>query len=116
MANRDLLHRVLVNFIDNALNHNPGFDRLQFGIEKQKRDIVRISVVEVPEGKIRSGSERIDWSQARPAAPRSGGGLGLKLANQFASAMNCQIGLIRHQSGIQTHYIDIPASRQMSLL
>ena len=56
-----------------------------------------------------------------PTAPQSiharpeSSGLGLYIASQFADIMNGQIGITRHQDGA-TFYVDLQASRQMSLL
>ena len=48
------------------------------------------------------------------ARPQSSG-LGLYIASQFADCMNGKIGFIRHRDG-STFYVDLQASRQLSLL
>lgn len=120
VANRDLLRRVVLNFGDNALH---------YGAENQP--------VELHAGKRESGSKiRLgvrDYGPAIPvhtwqklqaslgkgtqvlhARPQSSG-LGLYVAGQFAQAMQGQIGATRHHDGT-TFFVDITASRQLSLL
>jgi len=48
------------------------------------------------------------------ARPQSSG-LGLYIAGQFADAMNGRIGVTRHRDGA-TFYVDLQASKQLSLL
>jgi K+-sensing histidine kinase KdpD len=48
------------------------------------------------------------------ARPQSSG-LGIYIAGKFADAMQGQIGVTRHRDGA-TFYIDLQASRQLSLL
>lgn len=116
VANRDLLRRIVLNFVDNAL---------QYGGDKTP--VVLSTTVLEGGAKIRLGVR--DYGPAVSASiaknigsapgvlhnrPESSG-LGIYIARQFAEAMNAQIGTTRHRDGA-TFYVDIGTSTQMRLL
>jgi len=119
VGNRDLLRRVIMNFSDNALNYADQYSTIE--IKMQTRDhgkTVRLGVRDygpaVPADTIKSISKRLLNKTLDHARPQSSG-LGLYIANQFAGAMNGKIGVTKHIDGA-TFYIDLQASKQLSLL
>lgn len=119
VANRDLLRRILLNFGDNALHYG----EVDQPIELQAQvsgDTVRVGVRDfgpaVPADAWRVLQRRLanQSAQPLPARPQSSG-LGLYIAQQFAHMMHGEVGAIRHRDGA-TFYVDMMASRQMSLL
>ena len=81
-------------------------------------DVVRLSVRDYgPMMSRREYQQLLKTMAARKAVrtrPESSG-LGVYVAAQFARAMSGDIGLIRHRDGL-TFYVDMPLSRQMSLV
>lgn len=108
LANRDLLRRILMNFLDNALHY-------------ARADAPVTLTAEMREGgsKVRLGVR--DFGPAVTTAPEQShnrpesSGLGIYIASQFAKAMNARTGTIRHRDGA-TFYVDIGASTQLRLL
>lgn len=120
VGNRDLLRRILANFSDNALQYTePGtVVHLQISALRES-GLVRIGVRDygpaLSSDMWRTLQARLGKApQALQARPQSSG-LGLYLASQFAEAMQGSIGMTRHRDGA-TFYVDLQASRQMSLL
>lgn len=121
VANRDLLRRIVTNFSDNALHYSEAGTAVELQIKAlQKGRVVRIGVRDF--GPALSSdmwqtlqkklmSQSAQSLHARPQAS----GLGLLIASQFAEVMNGTVGAIRHRDGA-TFYVDLDASRQLSLL
>lgn len=111
LANKDLLRRILLNFVDNALHYSA------------------INSPVLVSAKVCGGGEHVrvgvrDYGPALPAQlPAMGAlhsrpessGLGMFIVNQFADTMHSSIGTIRHRDGA-TFYVDLSASTQMRLL
>jgi len=120
VANRDLLRRILLNFGDNALHYAESGRPVE--LQASTRDHgakIRLGVRDfgpaVPVDIWRQLRSRMGTvTQPLHARPQSSG-LGLYVAGQFADAMNGRIGTVRHRDGA-TFYVDITASRQLSLL
>lgn len=121
VANRDLLRRIVTNFADNALNYagDDGAVRLQVQVLRSGQ-IIRIGVRDFGPGlssdmwrKLQRRLVKQDY-QAVHQRPQSSG-LGLYIADRFAEVMGGQIGALRHRDGA-TFYVDLPSSRQTSLL
>ena len=118
VANRDLLQRTLLSFLDNALHYRSDISEVKLAIEHNKRqETVRFLVRDFGprisshlKQQLASGS-RSTVEQARPLSS----GLGLAIAKEFAEYMNGSIGLVRHHDGT-TFYLELPESHQMSLL
>lgn len=119
IAHRDLLRRILLNFADNAL-HYAGIDDV---VELQaqllaERSAVRLSVRDygphMPLASWRRLVQSLDEKQPVHSRPQSSG-LGLYISHEFARHMNGRIGAIRHQDGA-SFYVELPVSRQLSLL
>lgn len=117
LANRTLLGRILANFLNNALKYTEDGSEIKVSVTAAK-EAVRLSVRDFgPMMSLREYRRLLDEVDVRKTVrtrPESSG-LGIYVASQFARAMNGQIGLIRHRDGL-TFYVDMPISRQLSLL
>lgn len=120
VANRDLLRRILMNFSDNALHYSQPGTAVHLQIQALRGSgMVRVGVRDY--GPALSGDMWRSLQQKLSKAPQAiharpqSSGLGLYIASQFAHAMNGQIGAKRHRDGA-TFYVELQASRQLSLL
>lgn len=117
LANRTLLGRILANFLNNALKYTEDGSEIKVSVTAVK-EAVRLSVRDFgPMMSLKEYRRLLDQMDARKTVrtrPESSG-LGIYVASQFARAMNGQIGLIRHRDGL-TFYVEMPISRQLSLL
>jgi len=120
VANRDLLRRVVLNFGDNALNYGADDQPVELYVGKRESGTkIRLGVRDYGPTIPVNTWEKLQSSlgkgtQVLHARPQSSG-LGLYVAGQFAEAMQGRIGATRHRDGT-TFYVDIAASRQLSLL
>lgn len=121
VANSDLLRRIITNFSDNALYYSEPGTAVELQIKAlQKGKFVRLGVRDfgpaLSQDMWQTLRNKLETKapQAIHARPQASG-LGLYIASQFADAMNGTIGVIRHRDGA-TFYVDIEASRQLSLL
>jgi signal transduction histidine kinase len=121
VGNRDLLRRLIINLSDNAINYTDDGNKIEIKISNLfRRGLVRIGIRDfgpaLPKNTIKYLSSKLDGLSSTPvhARPQSSG-LGLYIVGQFADAMNGNVGLIRHRDGA-TFYIDLQASKQLSLL
>lgn len=120
VANRDLLRRIIMNFSDNALNYvdTDGIVKIQINSLQSGR-IIRLGVRDygpaLSANMWKSLRSRLATAPQSVHARPASSGLGLYIAGQFAEAMNGKIGVIRHRDGA-TFYVDLLASRQLSLL
>ena len=117
LANRTLLGRILANFLNNALKYTEDDSEIKVSV-KAVGGAVRLSVRDF--GTMMSLKEYrrlLDEMDARKTVRKrpESSGLWIYVASQFARAMNGQIGLIRHRDGL-TFYVEMPISRQLSLL
>jgi len=120
VANRDLLRRIIMNFSDNALHYSQPGTAVHLQIQALKKSgMVRVGIRDYGpalssdmwrqlQKKLRHAPQTI---HARPQSS----GLGLFIASQFAEAMQGTIGATRHRDGA-TFYVELQASRQLSLL
>lgn len=117
LANRTLLGRILANFLNNALKYTEDGSEIKVSVTAVG-GAVRLSVRDFgPMMSLKEYRRLLDEMESRKTVrtrPESSG-LGIYVASQFARAMNGQIGLIRHRDGL-TFYVDMPISRQLSLL
>jgi signal transduction histidine kinase len=120
VANRDLLRRILMNFSDNALHYSQPGTVVHLQIQALKGSgVVRVGVRDfgpaLSSDVWRTLQKKLSRGpQAIHARPQSSG-LGLFIASQFAEVMNGSIGATRHRDGA-TFYVELQASRQLSLL
>lgn len=120
VANRDLLRRIVTNFSDNALHYSEAGAAVELQIKAlQAGKIIRVGVRDF--GPALSSDMWRTLQQKLATAPQTvharpqSSGLGLYIAGMFAEAMNGSIGVTRHRDGA-TFYVDLQASRQLSLL
>lgn len=120
LANRELLHRIMLNFADNALHYAQTAMPVELrAVSRSRAGLVRLSVRDygpaVPSDMWQKLQNNLGTtSQTLHMRPQSSG-LGLVVAGQFARAMQGAIGATRHQDGA-TFYVDVHASTQLSLL
>jgi signal transduction histidine kinase len=120
VANRDLLRRIVMNFSDNALHYSEAGAAVELQIQAlQAGKTIRVGVRDfgpaLSSDMWRSLQDKLATApQAIHARPQSSG-LGLYIAGMFAEAMQGSIGVTRHRDGA-TFYVDLQASRQLSLL
>jgi two-component system, OmpR family, sensor histidine kinase TctE len=118
LANRDILHDIVVNLADNAIRHNPQGGVVNIGAMCKGAN-VRLSVHDQGAGIARGELARLRQTlgtQPQPFAGRSAtSGLGLYIVGQFAAAMGGSVGLGRAASGSH-FFVDLMRSQQMSLL
>ncbi|HRQ86598.1 MAG TPA: HAMP domain-containing sensor histidine kinase [Candidatus Saccharibacteria bacterium] len=119
VANRDLLRRIIINFSDNALHYAADSKVHIFVQALHHKETVRIGVRDY--GPALSSDMWRTLQDKLMHAPQSvhlrpqSSGLGLYLSGLFAEAMQGKIGALRHKDGA-TFYVDLQASKQMSLL
>jgi len=121
VANRDLLRRIVTNFADNALNYAGADGAVRLQVKAlQKGQVIRIGVRDYGPAlssdmwrKLQKRLSKQDYQEVHQRPQSSG--LGLYIAERFAEVMGGQIGAIRHRDGA-TFYVDLPSSRQTSLL
>jgi len=121
VANRDLLRRIIMNFSDNALRYTESGNSVKINIGLTNYgNTVRLGVRDYGPSLSNDVLNLLSTNlfEKNPttinARPQSSG-LGLYIASQFADCMNGKIGFIRHRDG-STFYVDLQASRQLSLL
>lgn len=119
IANRDLLRRILLNFVDNALHYADADGTVELYAQLlAEKSAVRISVRDYgPHMPLASWKKLIGslgGTQPVHARPQSSG-LGLYISHEFARSMNGRIGAIRHSDGA-SFYVELPVSRQLTLL
>lgn len=116
-TNSDLLRRIMCNFADNALHYSDEDGVVELYSQLRRRDgVVRLGVRDygpaVPMTVWRSLQSTHHATQStRPDSS----GMGLYITHRFAEAINARIGAIRHRDGA-TFYVDVPISKQLSLL
>lgn len=119
VANQDMLRRVLLNFIDNALHYGDEQGVVELSTKLlRKQETIRFGVrdygPELPVSIWKDIVRRPMSPQVVHARPESSG-LGLAIAHQFAETIGGKIGAIRHRDGA-SFYVDLPISKQLSLL
>lgn len=121
VANRDLLRRIIMNFSDNALRYTESSNAVEIKIGLLNYgNTVRLGVRDygpLPSSDVLDSlsTKFLENNRVTINTRPQSSGLGLYIANQFADCMNGKIGFIRHQDG-STFYVDLQASRQLSLL
>ena len=114
VGHRDLLSRVLANFIDNALHY--GDDTPVALSLRSRRGKLRIGVRDYGPALTPREWRRLKAGQAAGFAARpQGSGLGLVIAERFAETMGGTTGVVRHRDGA-TFYIELPQVEQLALL
>lgn len=120
IANRDLIRRIILNFCDNALNYSDTELPVKIRIKSLNNgNVIRLGVRDfgpnLPKNLIKNVPKRLKEAPSPIFARPQSSGLGLYIAGQFADLMNGKVGMLRHSDGT-TFYVDLQASRQLSLL
>ncbi|MBC7746570.1 HAMP domain-containing histidine kinase [Pedobacter sp.] len=118
IGNKVLLRSVLMGLCDNALTHNTTGEAIVLTARSKGNDRVSVGVKDhgPRTDQIKDIKKRLGWSpQAVSARPQSSG-LGLLIAEQFARHMDAHLSLTRHREAGVTFSLDLPKSRQLSLL
>ena len=116
-ANRELLYSVVYNFCLNAVSYSgeKAFSELTV---RDHAGRVKIGVRDFgPTLPMEVWREmRRGWVKKPTSIPMRPGssGLGLYIASKFSQYMHAEIGAVRHHDGT-SFYVELPASRQMSL-
>ncbi len=118
LANKDILHDIILNLVDNAIQHSPSGNVVDVAAEcrgEQVRLAVRDTGGAMTGGELRQLKDNLG-RQPQPISGRSGSsGLGLYIAGQFARAMGGNLGLGRTAAG-NMFFVDLLRSKQLSLL
>lgn len=118
VGDRELLHSILFNLLDNAFRHTPPKTAVSMNL-RRRSETVRVCVHDNGPGLHPSDVTKLEQrlgKQMQPIVTRSSGsGLGLYIAGQLAQAMGGRIGVGRVSSGADFH-VDLLHSRQLSLL
>lgn len=120
VANRDLLRRVLLNFVDNALGYGADDTVVDLSIRSiEKGRFFRLGVRDygptISAEMWRQLGQEIGHSYNIISRRPDSSGLGVYIASRFAEAMNAKVGAIRHRDGA-TFYVDVHASTQLRMI
>jgi signal transduction histidine kinase len=111
VANPDLLHRILMNFADNALEYSDPASVVEIYIALQRKsERVRLGVRDRKKA-ITIGSRTV--SKQPKLYDRHG--IGLAIAHNFAQQFGGEIGASRHRDGM-SFYVDLNLSKQLMLV
>lgn len=117
VGDKELLHSVLFNLLDNAIRHTPPESTVRMHI-RRRTELVRICVHDNGPGIRPSDMSKLKrrLGQPQPIVTRSSGsGLGLYIAQQLAAAMGGKLGVGTVKSGADFH-VDLLHSRQLSFI
>lgn len=118
IGDRSLLRSVLIGLCDNALAHNAADRPVVLTARHRGRERLTVGVRDYGPhtSELKEVRRRLGRSpQAMNARPRSSG-LGLLIADQFARRMDGALSMVRHREAGVTFSLDLPKSRQISLL
>lgn len=110
VANPDLLHRILMNFADNALEYSDPNSVVEvYTTLLRKRGRVRLGVRDRRQG------DKVNVSAKPSQLPYDRHGLGLTIAQEFAQVFGGEIGASKHKDG-NSFYVDLMISKQLTLV
>ncbi len=117
IANRELLHGVVYNFLLNAMHYSGVETRSELSV-MDRNDRVRITVRDfgpaLPTDVWREMNRGFIEKPTSIAMRPGSSGLGLFIASRFSRYMNAEVGAIRHRDGT-SFYVDLMKSKQASL-
>jgi signal transduction histidine kinase len=118
VGDKELLHSILFNLLDNALRHTPPDAEVRMHL-RRRSELVRVCVHDSGPGIKASDMTRLKQrlgKQTQPIITRSSGsGLGLYIAQQLAGAMGGRVGVGTVKSGADFH-VDLLHSAQLSFV
>jgi signal transduction histidine kinase len=119
VGNREILGSVLFGLCDNAFAYAEAGQPILIHTSQRKND-ARVAVSDQGPGinKKQLGEIAARLGKAPQTISNRPGssGLGLYIAGQFATAMQGRFGVKQSRVGAQSFYIDLPRSRQLSLM
>lgn len=117
VANRELLHSVIYNFLLNAIHYSDAETKSVLTVRDDKgkvridiRDFGPALPIDIWREMKRGWLKRPTSIAMRPGSS----GLGLYIASKFSKYMNAEVGAVRHRNGT-SFYVELPVSRQTSL-
>ena len=117
VANKDLLHSVIYNFLLNAVHYSDEEMCSELTVN-EKRGKIMISVRDygpaLPKDVWREMKRGFVEKPMSIAMRPGSSGLGLYIASKFSRYMHANVGAVRHRDGT-TFYVEVPVSRQASL-
>ncbi|HSE29845.1 MAG TPA: HAMP domain-containing sensor histidine kinase [Candidatus Saccharimonadales bacterium] len=118
LANREVLHDVIVNLLDNSVRHNPQGGLVELSIA-ETNGLVRLNVKDNGPGidavEFKSVSNTIG-ERPQPFSARPGtSGLGLYVAGRLTAAMGGRLSLGKARQGA-SFFVDLLQSNQMSFI
>ena len=118
VGDRELLHSVLFNLLDNALRHTPSETAVRIHL-RRRSEVVRVCVHDSGPGIQPSDMTQLKQRLGKLTQPivtrSSGSGLGLYIAQQLAGAMGGRVGVGTVKNGADFH-VDLLHSRQLSFV
>lgn len=118
LANRLILHDIVVNLVDNAIKHSGTKGDIILD-SRCLGDTIRLRVTDSGAGILPTEMKRLKQNLSHQPQPFSGrpgtSGLGLYIASQFAAAMGGGLGVGRHMHGAR-FFVDLLRSKQLNLL
>lgn len=117
IGNRSLLRSVLIGLCDNALTHNDPTKPIILLARQHQSDTIQLGIRDYGPrtAQLATIQQRLGSPLPMQSRPRSSG-LGLLIAEQFVRHMDARLSLVRHHGVGVTFHIDMPRSRQLSLL
>lgn len=119
VGNRQLLSSVIFGLCDNAFSYASQNQPIQLKTSRQKNN-ARVAVTDngpgVGKKQLADISTRVGRAPQVVSNRPGSSGLGLYIAGQFAEAMQGTFGTRQSRGGEQSFYIDLPRSRQLSLI
>ena len=117
VANRELLHSVIYNFLLNAMHYSDA-ETVSTLTVKDEKNKVRVDIRDfgpaLPSDVWREIKRGFINKPTSIAMRPGSSGLGLYIASKFSHYMNAKVGAVRHRDGT-SFYIELPVSKQAVL-
>jgi len=117
VANRDLLHSVIYNFLLNAMHYSGDETRAELVVRdsgSRVKVVVRDYGPTLPIDVWREMKRGWIKKPVSIAMRPGSSGLGLYIASKFSRYMHADVGAVRHRDGT-SFYVELPISKQASL-
>ncbi len=113
LADHDMIRRVLINFLENAIKYTPAHGHITVGANREGEDKVRFWVSDNGPGISEEDQKRIFNKYARGTRPQGKGlGLGLAFARLAVQAHGGEIGVQSRLGEGATFYFTLPVVSQ----
>ena len=118
IGNRELLYALLIGLLDNALYHSDGKEVKVFTQTSKKEAVLSVcdygEVIDL--GEFRKLKKTLGQAKMPISSRPMSSGLGLVIAQKFATAMNGRLSVKRRTAGGMVFSVHLPISHQLSLL